>query len=122
MAVHETNIANKILDAVSPHGARLFKNVRGTFLTLDGTRKVAAGLRADGASDLIGMIRVKVTPEMVGTTIAVFAAIECKTATGQVKPHQEKFVNFVRKMGGFAGIARNVEDAKRILRLPLDGR
>lgn len=120
MAIDETSVTNKILIAVSKEGARLFRNVRGLFLTLDGTRKVAAGLGVKGSSDLIGYTPIKITPEMVGRTIAVFTAIEVKTQAGYASFDQKTFVQNVLDNGGFAGIARNDDDAIKIIKLPLD--
>ena len=115
MATAESNIVNEIMKAVSPRGVRLWKNVRGMFFTLDGARKVCAGLQAPGASDLIGFTPVVITPDMVGRTVAVFTAVEAKTATGRASPEQAHYIDFVLKNGGLAGIARSPEDALKII-------
>lgn len=120
MAKHESDITHAIMLDSAPHGARLWKNVRGMFLTLDGARKVRAGLQAAGASDLIGFTPVMVTSDMVGKTIAVFTAIETKTSTGSASQEQTNYVNFVSNNGGYAGIARSPEEAKKIMKLGLD--
>jgi ribosomal protein S19 len=39
-----------------------------------------------GSADLIGWKRVTVTPEMVGSTVAVFTSIEVKTRNRQAAP------------------------------------
>ena len=140
MAKLETNIVNAIMKSVSPHGVRLFRNVRGNFYTIDSVRalisavlsmnklsikvaiqnlrQLAAGLLAPGASDLIGFTPVVITQDMVGQKIAVFSAVECKTETGRASPEQLHFCDFIRKSGGFAGIARSPEDARKILEIP----
>lgn len=139
MATEETNIVNTIMKDVSPSGVRIFRNTRGVFYTLDSVkgliaaamslniariksaaaalRQVAAGLLAAGASDLIGFKPVLITQEMVGTTLAVFVAMEVKTATGRASPEQAHFVEFVNKNGGLAGIVRSSEDAKSVLKI-----
>lgn len=139
MAKHETNVVHDIMVGVSPSGGRLFKNVRGGFYPVGAVkpllaaimradwravvtlakqlRPMQAGLQANGSSDLIGAMPVVVTQDMVGETIAVFCAVEVKTATGTVQPEQRDFVSFVEKIGGYAGIARNLEDAKKIMRI-----
>lgn len=144
MAKHETNVVHDIMVGVSPSGARLFKNVRGGFYPIAAVkpllaalwradwntamalskqlRPMQAGLQANGSSDLIGAMPVVVTQDMVGKTIAVFCAVEVKTADGSVQPEQRNFVEYIKKMGGFAGIARSLDDAKKILHIPLDGR
>jgi hypothetical protein len=37
-------------------------------------------------ADLIGWRSITITPDMVGTTVAIFASIEVKTPTGRVSP------------------------------------
>lgn len=74
---------------------------------------IQAGLCA-GSSDLIGFKSVRITPDMVGRTVAVFMAIEVKTTTGKVTEDQNNFLNFVRSQGGISGVARSPEDAVKI--------
>jgi hypothetical protein len=76
---------------------------------------VQFGVGNPGGSDLIGYRRVRVTPEMVGQDVAVFAAVEVKTPRGRIKPEQQQFVDHIRGAGGIAGIARSVDEAKNIL-------
>lgn len=142
MAQAETDIVHTIMKDASLHGARLFKNVRGLFFTLDSVRalcdaaksmnpkrvvdairnlrQVRAGLQADGSSDLIGFRPLLITQEMVGLTLPIFTNIEVKTATGALKEKQPEWLNFVLKNGGFSGVARSPEDAKKIMNYPLD--
>lgn len=115
MAKEETDIVNNIMVATSPRGVRLFRNVRGLFLTLDGKRKVKAGLLADGASDLVGFTMKTITPEMVGRKIAVFTAFEVKTATGVAFDKQKDFIAFIRESGGIAGVTRSPVEAHNML-------
>ena len=116
MAKIETDITNSIAVELAPLGSTLFKNVRGFFLSLDGKRKITAGLQPNGSSDLIGLTKVLITPDMVGQTIGVFTAIEVKTPTGAVRDNQAHFIKVILKYGGYAGIARNTEDAKKIIK------
>lgn len=69
-----------------------------------------------GSADLIGYTTVTVTPEMVGQQIAVFAAVEVKTATGRPTAEQVAFLTHIKAVGGRSGIARSIEDAELILR------
>lgn len=141
MAVEETNIVNAIMKAVSGSGCRLFRNVRGSFYTIDSVkaligavisgnslriktaltnlRQLAAGLivPGNGGSDLIGFTPIVVTQAMVGMKIAVFTAVEVKTATGRPSPDQLRFVTYVKENGGYSGIARSPEDALKIINL-----
>lgn len=69
-----------------------------------------------GFSDLFGFVPVTITPDMVGQTLAVFTAIECKSAAGKARERQAAFLQAVNDNGGRAGIARTPDDALRIVR------
>ena len=116
MAKAETNTSHTIMLDMAKLGVTLIKNVRGKFWTLDKLRMVLAGLSAPGSSDLIGWTPVIITPGMVGQKVAVFTAIEVKTAIGTPSKEQENFISVVKNSGGYAGIARNSEDAQKIVR------
>lgn len=122
----ETNIQNSIRLNL-PKNARLFRNnvVRayqgkakrhqdGTTVTIQNVRMIDAGL-CKGSSDLIGFTSVEITPDMVGQKVAIFTAVEVKTKTGKPSPEQLNFINLIRTFGGRAGIARNIEDAQKII-------
>jgi hypothetical protein len=59
-----------------------------------------------GSSDLIGWTEVEITPQMVGTKVAVFTAVEVKTKTGRVSDEQKRFIKNVNDAGGIAKIER----------------
>jgi hypothetical protein len=99
----------------SKHNARLFRNNRGLFLTLDGSRKVRAGLEADGASDLVGYKSIIITPDMVGKKIAVIAVAEVKRPGKYPSPEQKNFLRVVKESGGIAGVVRSAEDVRLLL-------
>ena len=67
-----------------------------------------------GSSDLIGWRSLTITPDMVGQTVAVFAAIEVKDR-GTPTPEQLHFIAQVQAAGGLAGVARTVAEAEAIL-------
>ncbi len=114
MANAETNLQAQIWKAASQSpDVRLFRNNVGTCTTADG-RFVRFGL-CPGSSDLIGLKSVTVTPDMVGKTIALFVAVEVKTPRGRVTDEQQRFLDFVQRSGGCAGVARSVEDVEKIL-------
>lgn len=106
--------------AASNAGAKIFRNNTGTGwvgqrlqhnserLVLKDPRPLNAGL-CEGSSDLIGWIPVTVTPDMVGQKLAVFVALEVKTATGKVSEKQQKFIDAVTADGGVSGIVREPE-------------
>lgn len=112
----EAPILRDVLLKASDLGHRLFRNNRGLFYTMSGD-KTRAGLETDGASDCIGFARVIVTPEMVGHTIAVILVAETKKSawkkpTTETEKGQEKFINFINKMGGIGFFINNPEDLK----------
>ncbi len=80
-------------------------------------RLVKFGL-CKGSSDLIGFKTVEVTPDMVGQKIAIFSAIEVKDK-GKATQEQKKFIDIVLDAGGLAGIAKDIQDAKKILEIDI---
>jgi len=111
--VSEQRIQQQIRIACSTGNTRLFRNNTGTLQDQNG-RPVSFGL-AKGSADLIGWRTVTITPEMVGSTVAVFTSIEVKTATGRLRPEQQQWLDAVQAAGGIAGVARSVEDAQLLL-------
>ena len=93
---------------------RLFRNNTGSLPDPRTKRPVQFGL-CKGSADLIGWRTITVTPEMVGTRLAVFTSIEVKTPTGRLRPEQQAWLGVVRGNGGIAGVARSVDDATTIL-------
>ena len=67
-------------------------------------RPFASGL-PPGFSDLFGMVH----------ETGKFFAIEVKSQTGRPTKQQENFIEFINNHGGLAGIARSVDDAKKII-------
>lgn len=73
-----------------------------------------------GFSDLFGVTGVVITEAMVGKTVGVFFAMEVKDQAG-ASAEQANFLQAVKNNGGISGIARSVEDARRIVRKPKNG-
>lgn len=88
---------------------RVVERTRAT-IVLANPRPVEFGLN-DGASDLIGLTQITITPDMVGQTVAVFTAGEVKRPRADVPDHQQRFIDFVRGFGGIAGVVRSPDDA-----------
>lgn len=68
----------------------------------------------EGMSDLGGWVPVEITPDMIGSTVAVYAQVEVKE-NGRPSPAQTAWIEAVNKAGGKAGIARNDADLNQIL-------
>lgn len=103
-------------------GGRLFRNNVGACTTAAGSF-VRYGLANEShamnrnlkSSDLIGIVPVTITPEMIGQQLGRFAALECKRPGWKFNPNDERenaqfrFITLVNKLGGSA---RFVTDAR----------
>lgn len=123
MAIEETNEVKEAQKAASKYGHRLFRNNRGLFLSLDGKRKVRAGLEAPGASDLIGYARIIVTPEMVGKQVLIALVAEGKKPGWKgVKTETEREqANFINHFNDRGGIGFFFDDGKNVMKLIQEG-
>lgn len=106
----------------------LWRNNSGAFKTPTG-RWVRFGLGNDSeavnavmkSSDLIGGTRTFITPDMVGKTLFVFTAVECKPPDWHMIPSDDRakaqltFIELVRRHGGLAGFATSVDDYRKII-------
>lgn len=110
----ESSIVKRIQIAASAAGSRLFRNNVGKLQDRNGTW-IAYGL-CPGSADLIGWTPVRVTPDMVGQLIAIFTAIEAKTAKGEVSEVQKNFLGVVTQSGGISFVARSEFEALKFLR------
>lgn len=109
----ESEIQSEIIAACNKAETRAWRNniaklqVRG--------RWVNYGIPGVGGSDLIGFHTMTIEPHHVGRKIAVFLAIECKSATGKATPEQQNFIKFISDRGGIAGIAHSATEAVTII-------
>jgi hypothetical protein len=94
---------------------RMFRNNCGKLPDPRTGRWIEFGVGNPGGGDLLGWRTVTVTPEMVGQQVAQFVSLEVKTATGRVRPEQERWRQVVQQAGGVAAVVRSVEDAERAL-------
>jgi hypothetical protein len=66
----------------------------------------------DGTCDLVGLTKVKITPEMVGHTLPVLTGLEIKRTTGgRTSDAQGRFVGFIQDAGGLAAVVNSPEAA-----------
>lgn len=104
----ETPLLRQLMLHFSTSGVRLFRNQSGRYRLPDG-RWLSSGLCV-GSSDLIGWTPVIITQEMVGKSVAVFTAIECKVGQRDTTTQQARFLAVVKQAGGLAVVARDVKD------------
>lgn len=83
-------------------------------VVLRDARPFSTGL-PPGFSDLFGLVPVVITPDMVGQQVAVFTALEVKTAKGKPTEKQAAFIKAVNDNGGRADVVRSPEDAVRVV-------
>ena len=113
------------LDAAK-HNVILLRNNSGGFYDETG-RFVRYGLGSftdkdeKKSSDYIGITPVFITPEMVGTVVGVFTAVEMKPEKWKFYQSdkralfQRNFHDMVEKAGGFAGFATSILDFRKIV-------
>lgn len=111
MSVLENNLIKEILLAL-PVTVRLFRNSTGAAVLRDG-RFVRYGLCV-GSSDLIGWTTREITPQMVGSKVAVFTAIEAKTEDVKTTKEQKNFLDRVSAAGGIAIEIRGENEIEKI--------
>lgn len=86
----------------------------GNRVMISDARPFSTGLPT-GFSDLFGLVPVVITADMVGQVVAVFTALEVKTAKGKASEKQTAFIRAVNDNGGRAGVVRSADDAVRIV-------
>ena len=110
----ESALVRALLLRGSALGARLFRNNVGALQDSRGGW-VTYGL-CKGSPDLVGWRSVTVTPDMVGTRLAVFVGVEAKTDRGWLSEEQRAFLGALEAAGGIAVVARSTEDLAEALR------
>lgn len=126
----EADLMRRLQIAASRLGARLFRQQVGMAwvgkiiktpgiyrlgpndVLIRNARPFHAGV--EGMSDLGGWVSVEITPDMVGSTLAVVAQAEVKE-NSRPTTQQLAWIAAVNKAGGRAGIARNEKDLADIL-------
>lgn len=124
----EEAVQNAIRLRVAQLGGAIWRNNSGALKDETG-RQVRFGLGNDSArlnavwksSDLIGIMPVTVTADMVGQRIGIFFAVDAKDPVkwrgmpqSARELAQENFFATVRKFGGIGGFAASVEDLERL--------
>lgn len=96
----ETALQSRIMLECGKQGIVLLRNNSGSLPDPKTGRWIKYGVGSPGGSDLIGWNKE-----------GRFCAVEVKVPKGRVRPEQVQFIAAVRRGGGYAGIARSVEDA-----------
>lgn len=121
--MNETDLQRRIQAALSDADTRLWRNTVGQAwvgnvthcangdVLIRNPKRLAFGL-APGSSDLVGLRSVLITQEMVERRVAVFCAVEVKSERGTVTAEQQAFVDMVNGLGGCAGVARSIDEAR----------
>lgn len=111
----ETNIKNEILLAVGgrPDGMAWSQQV-GTFRAYDNPERIVK-IGQPGMADIMSVVAVKITPDMVGKTIGVAVAIEAKTLTGRQRDQQILWAHAFENRGGIYLLARSGEQASQLV-------
>lgn len=98
----EQTIQNEIIIAVNRLGHRLWRSNAGKVITKDNR---VIQLMPKGFPDTVGFRK----------TDGKIIFIEVKTDKGRLRPEQEKFKAFIETQPVLYGVARNVEDAIKII-------
>lgn len=118
----EAEVKARIRIALGANPAiKLFNNPVGMAKvpkTGGGWADIRIGL-APGSPDLIGWKSVSVTADMIGRTVAVFAAVEVKNEKGRLRDDQVTFIELLKKAGAIVGVARSPEEAFRIMEVAI---
>lgn len=120
----ESAVTSHVRLAAAQVGVSLWRNNCGGFYDETG-RFVRYGLGSEAklaSSDFIGIRPILITPEMVGSVLGVFTAVEMKAENWRFNKNdkhllqQKQFIDIVNQNGGLAGFAQSVDDFYRIIR------
>lgn len=124
----ESELQQRVQIAAKHFGCTLMRNNRGACQDHTG-RLIRYGLGHVGPNDkyksidLVGITKVLITQEMVGTTLGVFTALEVKDEnwkpTKKFDEHetlQNNFLQWVTLNGGIAAFVNSVDNLKQIFR------
>lgn len=110
----ESKVNDAIIKAGRLFGSILFRNRRGMARLEDGGM-FPYGLGPNGFPDNCGYTPMKITESMIGKTVAIFTAIEAKTESGVLAPHQAAVIQELKERGCIAGVATKADDVRTII-------
>lgn len=110
-----------LLAASALPGVLIWRQQSGVFRSMtDPDRIVRVGL--PGMADAGAIVRVLVTPDMVGKTIGVAVQPEFKTSTGRQADDQRTWAEAVRRAGGVYELVRSAEQMTDLVERVRSGR
>jgi hypothetical protein len=111
----EKNIQNASLLAIGSDPDVLAMRLQsGVFRSMDDPHRIVK-VGAPGVSDSIAIVKVVITPDMVGKTVAVCAAAEFKTLKGKQRDAQVKWEEAFKKRGGRYRLIRSPQQMKEFI-------
>jgi len=103
----ETNIQNAcLLAAGSDSSVLVWRQQSGVLRAFDDPRRVVK-VGVPGMSDLLAVVAVQITEDMVGKTVGVAVAAEIKTDTGKQRPNQRLWQDAFQRRGGIYALIRS---------------
>lgn len=126
----ETPVQQRVRIEAGRLNVLLWRNNNGACYDATG-RLIRYGLGNDSkqandemkSSDLIGITPKIVTPDMVGSIVAIFTAVETKASDWRFSPNdehtraQKRYIDLVRQYGGYADFATDPAQLMRIVGL-----
>ena len=101
----ESIIQDQIINYLKIRNIFVWQNkTQGTFDPVKKIFRKPGKWHLNGVADILGVL-----PD------GIFLAIEVKTKTGRLSPHQKQFIEKVRKENGIAFVARCVDDVSKNL-------
>ena len=122
--MRESAVTSHVRLAAAQLNVTLWRNNCGGFYD-DTGRFVRYGLGSEAklaSSDWIGIRPTLITPEMVGSVLGVFTAVEMKqegwkfNSNDKHQLQQKHFIDIVNANGGMAGFAQSVDDFYKVIR------
>ena len=111
----EKNIQNASLLAIGSDPDVLAMRLQsGVFRSMDDPSRIVK-VGTPGVSDSIAIVKVVITPDMVGKTVAVCAAAEFKTLKGKQRDAQVRWEQAFQKRGGRYRLIRSPQQMKEFI-------
>lgn len=111
----EKNIQNASLLAVGCDPDVLaMRTHSGVFRSMDDPSRIVR-VGTPGLPDSLAIVRVTITPDMLGKSIAVCAAAEFKTSKGKQREAQERWQQAFERRGGRYSLIRSPQQMKEFI-------